>query len=158
MTLEEHAHLHPTIGLFRSGTMRAGAARPNKIGRRRQTPARTHRRGLTLLLCLFVMALVSTVLVGMLGSQTVQMTALRNTADYERALYLAGAGTHHALAEIENDPSWMGDIAPTEYPAGSGNTYAASAVPGAGNTIVVTGTGVAGTVTRKLQVTILPGS
>ncbi len=112
---------------------------------------------MALLVCLFVMLLVSLTLLGMLGTARSQMTALHNTADYERALYLAGAGVHHALAEIEADLGWRGDISATEFPAGSGNTYSASATDGSGNTVVVTGTGVAGSVTRKLQVTVDPG-
>jgi len=113
---------------------------------------------MALLLCLFVMVLTSVLLVGLLGTATSQLTAVRNTADYERALYLAGAAVHHALAEIEADPSWRGDISSTEFPAGSGNTYTASAVDGAGNTVVITGSGTAGSVTRKLEVTIDPGT
>lgn len=125
---------------------------------RKHRTSSTHRSGMSMLLCLFTLSLTSMILVGMLGSQTIQLSAHRNVADYERALYLAGAGAHHALTEIENNSSWLGTIPSTEFPAGSGTTYSAVAVTGAGGTVVVTGTGVAGDVTRRIQVTILPGS
>ena len=109
---------------------------------------------MALLVCLFVMLISSLILVGMLDTARSQMAAVRNTADYERALYLAGAGVHHALAEIEADVDWRDGVANVEFPSGSGNTYTATAADGEDDTIVVTSVGVAGSVTRKLQVTV----
>ena len=115
------------------------------------------RRGMSLLVCLFVIGITSILLVGILQTAMVQMSAVRNTADYDRALYLAGAAVHQALAEIEADQSWLGTISSTELPAGSGNTYSATTSSGTGSTVVITGVGNTATVTRNLQVTILPG-
>ena len=113
-------------------------------------------RGLTLLMVLVVMTVTSLLLIGVLDSATSEMAAVRNTADYERALYLAGAAAHHALVEIEADPNWLETIGPIEYPSGSGDSYTASAASGTGGSVVITASGTAGTVTRRLQVTILP--
>jgi len=111
-----------------------------------------------LLVCLVVMAISSVVLLGLLNSSTVRLSAARNSADYEKALYLAGAGIHHALAEIEADPTWhtsVGGLTAVEFPAGSGNTYTVTCTPGADDDeVILTSTGVAGDVTRRLQVTI----
>jgi hypothetical protein len=115
------------------------------------------RRGVTLLLCLFVIGVTSVLLLGILETAMLEMTAARNSADYERALYLAGAGVHHALSELEEDPNWTGPIPPTEFPAGSGNTYAVTTAPGSGNTIIVTSTGTSGTLTRTLEATVQMG-
>lgn len=119
---------------------------------------RARRRGVTLLLSLFVIAVTSVLLVGILDAQASRAAALRNTIDYERALYLAGAGAHAALAELEQDSDWMKGIAATEFPAGSGNTYAATIGFGSGGSLVITGIGTSGEVTRRLEVTIDTGS
>jgi len=121
------------------------------------TKGAQRRRGVTLLLCLFVIGVTSVMLLGILETSMLEMTAARNTGDYERAVYLAGAGIHHALAELEQDPNWTGPIPPTEFPAGSGNTYEVTTSPGSGNTIIVTSTGTAGTLTRTLEATVQLG-
>jgi len=122
-----------------------------------RSATRARRRGVTLLLCLFVIGVTSVLMLGILETAMIEMTAARNSADYERALYLAGAGAHHALSELEADPSWTGPIPATEFPAGSGSTYSVTTAPGAGNTIIVTSIGVSGAVTRKLEVTVETG-
>ncbi|MBX7168051.1 MAG: hypothetical protein K1X74_17075 [Pirellulales bacterium] len=115
------------------------------------------RRGAALLLSLFVIAVTSVMVLGMLDTQTSEAAAVRNAIDYDRALYLAGAAVHSALAELEIDPSWSKGISSTEFPAGSGNHYSAT-VDQVDGLIVVTGSGSSGAVTRNLQVTIQTGS
>jgi type II secretory pathway component PulK len=107
-------------------------------------------------MCLFVIALTSLLVVAMLDTQTAQLAAVRNTTDYERALYLAGAAVHHALAELEQDISWRSTVTSGSYPANG--SYSATAVNGTGSEITVTGIGVSGGVTRTLQVTVGEGS
>lgn len=114
------------------------------------------RRAMALLVALFVMALASTSLVGVLGAMTAELTALRNTVDYERALYLAGAGAHHALAELEADSSWTAGISNT--PSSGTQYYSATVTPQGNGTVVITGTGVSGSVTRRVSVTVDFGS
>ncbi len=113
------------------------------------------RRGVALLLVIFVMSLTTVLVVNMVDTQMLEMTALRHTERYERALYLAGAGAHHALAVMEYSEDAYEDftIGPIEFPAGSGNTYEAAAVE-SGSTIVITGTGTAGDTTRRVEVTV----
>lgn len=112
---------------------------------------------MALLVCLFVVAVTSALLVGVLDTCTVQYSAIRNTIDYEAAQYLAGAAVNHALAELELDASWTAGIPSTEFPPGSGRTYSATVAPGAGNTLIVTGVGSAGGTTRRLEATISIG-
>jgi len=100
------------------------------------------------------MTVTAAVVATVLDTEMLQMTALRRTIDYERATYLAGAGVNEALMNLESNPSWRTGISSTELPTGSGNTYSATAVDVAGGNVVVTGTGVAGSVTRRLQVTV----
>ena len=123
------------------------------------TPDRppSSRSGAALLVCIFVVTLTSAMVVAMLDAETVDMTILRNTADYERAYYMAAAGVSHALAELEENMMWRTGVADQEFPPGSGQTYSVQVTEGTGNQVVVTGTGVAGGVTRTLQVTVEPG-
>jgi Tfp pilus assembly protein PilX len=118
--------------------------------RRRRGPRQS---GVALLLCIFVLAIITVWLVDMLNSQTVYQSALRNTIEYEQALYLANAGIHHAVAELETSTSWRGTVTAGSYPASG--SYSATAVDGAtSGTVDVTSTGVAGETTRRLQATV----
>jgi Tfp pilus assembly protein PilX len=115
--------------------------------------ASASRRGIALLLCLFVLSLTTVWVVNMLQSATVYQSALRNTIEYEQALYLANAGVHHAIAELESDLDWRGTVAAGSYPASG--SYSATAVNGAAaGTVDITATGVAGGTTRRLQATV----
>lgn len=118
--------------------------------RRRTRPA----TGIALLLCLTVLSIVSVWVVNMYQSATVYQSAQRNTIEYEQALYLANAGVHHALAELENNLTWRGTVTAGSYPASG--SYSATAANGAtAGTVDVTSAGVSGGATRRLQATIL---
>lgn len=93
-------------------------------------------------------------MISMVEAEAYQFSALRNTIAYERANYLAAAAVNHSLAELEQDVSWRTGISSTEFPSGTGDTYSATAVDGAGKQVVVTGTGTADGVTRTLQITV----
>ena len=106
---------------------------------------------------LFVMAVSSVLVISIMDTETLQYAALRNTMDWDRARYLAEAGLQHALAELEADITWRTGVSSTQFPAGSGNTYWATAVDGTNGTVVVTAWGQAGSVTRKLETTVKQG-
>jgi hypothetical protein len=101
---------------------------------------------------MFILTLVVLMVVNVVDTTTLELSALRNSMDYERALYLANAGIHHVAATIEADTAWRGTITDGAYPAD--NTYFAEAVDGPGSTIIVTASGVAGDVTRNVQATL----
>lgn len=126
-------------------------------GRSKHNLLNRPRRGMALLLCLFIVAITSSLLIGVLDTCTTQYSAVRNTTDYDAAQYLAGAAVHHALAEMELDSSWMTGIPATEFPVGSGRTYSATVAAGAGGTVVITGVGTAHNTTRRLEVTVAIG-
>jgi Tfp pilus assembly protein PilX len=119
--------------------------------------ARKRRSGAALLLVLFVVTFTSAMVIGMLDSETVDMAIQRNTADYERAFYLASAGVSHGLAELEENMMWRTGVVGVEFPTGSGNTYSVAVTDGTGNQVIVTGSGIANGVTRTVQVTVEPG-
>jgi Tfp pilus assembly protein PilX len=119
------------------------------IRSRRRRPS----AGVALLLTLFVLSIVTVWVVNMLESATVYQSALRNTIEYEQALYQANSGVHHAVAELENDTSWRGTVTAGSYPAS--NSYSATAVNGAvAGTVDITSTGVAGATTRRLSASV----
>jgi Tfp pilus assembly protein PilX len=114
---------------------------------------RTHR-GIALLICLFVLSLVSVWVVDMLESASVYQSALRNSIEYEQALYQANAGVHHVLAQLESNVGWRGTVTAGSYPASG--SYSATAANGAiAGTVDITSTGVASGSTRRLSATVL---
>jgi len=108
---------------------------------------------MALLLCLFVLSIVTVWLVDMLDSATVYQSALRNTIEYEQALYLANAGVHHAVAQLETNSSWLGSVTEGGYPA-SGSYFATAATGSVAGTVDIVSYGVSGQVTRKLSATV----
>lgn len=113
------------------------------------------RRATALLVCIFVMAITTVIVLSMIDGMTLRMTALRNTQQYEQALHLAGAAVHHAIAQVEDDSDLTPpfSIGPVEFPIGSGNTYQADVVADSGD-LVITGSGSSGDVSRCLQARI----
>jgi Tfp pilus assembly protein PilX len=110
-------------------------------------------QGIALLVCLFVLSLVTVWVVDMLESASIYQSALRNSIEYEQALYQANAGVHHALAQLESDVDWRGTVSAGSYPASG--SYSATAVTGAApGTVDITSTGVAGGTTRRLSSTV----
>ncbi len=109
---------------------------------------RHSRRGAALMICMFIIFLVTLLVVNMLDTLTLELSSVRNNIDYERALYLANSGVHAAAAEMEADPGWRGTVADGAFPGD--DTYEATAVSGALSTAIVTGRGVSGSVTRTV--------
>jgi Tfp pilus assembly protein PilX len=131
------------------------AKQPNaNRSKRHRRSKRSERRGIALLICLFVLSLVTVWTVDMLESASIYQSALRNTIEYEQALYQANAGVQHVLSQLEADVAWRGTATAGSYPASG--SYSATAVNGAiSGAVDVTSTGVAGATTRRVQATIL---
>jgi hypothetical protein len=104
------------------------------------------------MICLFIIFVVTTLAVNILNTGMIELTALRNTIDYEQALYLANAAAHHAAAELENSSTWRGTVTEGSYPAN--DTYTATAVDGSNNTVLITARGSAGGIVRTVMVTV----
>jgi hypothetical protein len=101
---------------------------------------------------IFVVFMVSSLVLNMLHTETQQAAAARNVGDYERALYLANAGTHHACALLAADANWRGVVTDGAYPAE--DSYEATATDGLDGQVDVISRGVAGEAVRTVQVTI----
>ena len=128
---------------------------PLRITYRRKT---RRRAGMALMLCLFVMSVCFALMLNIYDTATLQMSALRNTVDYSKALYLANAAAHDALQQLEANFSWNTGISSTTFPIGSSSSYSATVANGSGSTVVVTATGISGTTTRKVQITVKQGT
>lgn len=111
-----------------------------------------HRSGAALLFTMFIIAFMTLMVVNVLDSTTLQLSAIRNSMDYDRALFLANAGVHEVAAQLEASSTWTGTITNGSYPAD--DTYEAVAVNNGDYTVTVISTGVAGDITRKIQATI----
>lgn len=119
-----------------------------------RSPQRKQGKGIALLICLFVLSIASVWTVDMMESASVYQSALRNSIEYEQALYQANAGVQHVLYQLEIDVNWRGTATAGSYPASG--SYSATAVNGSlAGTVDVTANGVAGATTRKIQATIL---
>ncbi len=92
--------------------------------------------------------------ISVLDTTTLETSALRNSMDYERALFLANAGVHEMAARLE-DPATKDlrtSITDGAYPAD--DTYEATVVDDGSYRVIVTSKGVAGEVRRTVEATI----
>jgi len=119
--------------------------------RQRKSPGLPNkaRRGAAMMLCLFVVFMVTMLLVQILNTMTGDLAVIRSTLDHERALYLANAGVHEAAALVEADNTWRGVTAEGTFP--NHDTYTATAVDGADPySVIVVSSGASGDVTRTV--------
>lgn len=121
----------------------------------RRRPPRARRPGAALLMCLFLVFMVSAMVLNVVQTETLQLAATRNSIEYEQALYWANAGVHDACSELLQDPAWRGTVTdgtvpPTPLPSG----YSATAVDDGSGNVIVTATGYAGQGQRTVQATI----
>ncbi len=104
------------------------------------------------MVCMFMIFLVTILVVNVLDTETLELSAVRNAIDYEKALQLANAGVHHAAAELENLSTWRGTVTDGSDPAN--DAYSATAVDGANHTVTITSHGASGGITRTVVASI----
>jgi Tfp pilus assembly protein PilX len=109
------------------------------------------RRGAALLVCLSIIFIVTLLVVHVYDTITLELSSVRNSIDYDRALYLANAGVQAVAAQLEQDATWRGTVTDGSYPAD--DTYSATAVSGSNGTAVVTSRGVSHSITRTITAT-----
>jgi len=133
------------------------AVRRQVVGGGRATGTRYRRkRGAALLVCIFVMLIVSSLVVFALDMDATEMAITRNTLDLSRALYLADAGVQHALGMVRADRSWRAGFAlpGVEFPPGSGAHYVVTVTDGPSGEVIVTSTGDTCGLSRTIRATI----
>ncbi len=122
--------------------------------RLRRTDNRRRRSGMAMLLCVFIAGVTAMLLLGILQTESIQLTAVANTIHYERALLLADAGVHDALARIESTPGWTGTVPITQLPPASGYTYQATVTAVGGGNMLIFATGSSGGITHTQTLTV----
>lgn len=118
-------------------------------------PRRRTRKGMALLMCLFLVFMVSTLVLNIAQTETLQLAVTRNSIEYEQSLYWANAGVHHVCAQLLADTAWRGTVTdgvlpPALQPAG----YSATAVDDGLGNVLVTASGYSGNGSRTLSATI----
>ncbi|MBN2592813.1 MAG: hypothetical protein JXA81_04835 [Sedimentisphaerales bacterium] len=106
-------------------------------------------KGSVLLLAIFVIALLTAVVIGMLQLSTEELQLMRNQIYAAEALAIAEAGLNNAFIELRNDPSWSAGFANKTF---NGGSYTVAV---AGSTVTSTGTSSQGFVGRvKADITV----
>lgn len=110
---------------------------------------------MALLMTLFLVFMVSTLVLNIVQTETLQLAATRNSIEYEQSLYLANAGIHDACAQLSGDPTWRGTVTDGVVPPASpASGYSATAVDDGVGNVLITSTGYAGYGARTVQATI----
>lgn len=110
---------------------------------------------MALLMCLFVIFMLSSLVLNVLDTELLQLAATRNTIEYEQALYLANAGVHHACAELLQDANWRNTVTDgTLPPTSPASGYTATAVDDGLGGVTITSTGYSGLGARTVEATI----
>ena len=121
------------------------------------------------MLAIVVAALAVLLTVALLDATALRVRAAANTRDYEVARYLAEAGLHRGLAELEADITWRAGVSDVPFPPDlsalglreRAGTYSVTAADGPDGTVELRATGTLATargpVTRVLAVTVKQG-
>lgn len=116
---------------------------------------RAPRRGAALLVCLFIVFMVSSLVLNLLDTEVFQFAATRNTIEYEQSLYWANAGVHAACAELAQDTTWRGTLQDGALPPTSpAQGYEVTATDNGLGGVTVVATGYAGAGHRTVEANI----
>lgn len=105
-----------------------------------------NRKGSVLLIAVFVIALLSAVVVGMLQMNTEEIQLMQNHVWAAQALAVAEAGLNDAFAEIRTDSEWVDGFNDKSFDGGSYTVTVSGSLPN--RTIESTGTSSQGFVAR----------
>ena len=118
------------------------------------TNDRARRTGAALLMCLFVISVVSSLLINVLDTEMLQMAETRNTIEYEQALYWANAGVHRACAELSQNSSWRGTISEGTLPPSASPAGYSVTASDQGSDVLVVSSGYSGNGARTVEATV----
>ena len=98
--------------------------------------------GSVLIMVVFIVALLSAVVMGMLQINTEEIQVMQNQVYAAEALAVAEAGLNDAFAEIRDDPGWSSGFSDKSF---SGGSYTVTV---SGPTVTSIGTGSSGFVAK----------
>lgn len=81
-----------------------------------------NKKGVALLLALFILIFVSLLVIAFLELTTTDLQIVSNHLTRNQALYIADAGVEYAISRLKNSKLSF-SYGPAELPSGSGNTY-----------------------------------
>jgi Tfp pilus assembly protein PilX len=85
-----------------------------------------HNRGVVLLMVVFIVALVSAIVIGMLQLNTEDIQIMRNHIHAAEVLAIAEAGLEDALSHLRSDADWNAGFADKPF---AGGTYSVTVEP-----------------------------
>ncbi len=114
---------------------------------------RRRNNGSVLLITIFVIALLSALVIGMLQMNTEEIQLMQNQIYAALALVTAEAGLNDAFSELRDDDEWVGPLTDEPFNGGLYNVSVTGALPNL--TIESEGTSVQGFVARvRADVTV----
>ncbi|AQT69769.1 Type II secretory pathway, component PulK [Anaerohalosphaera lusitana] len=112
-------------------------------------------KGSVLIIVVFTVALMSTLVIGILQANTEELQLMQNHVNNVQAYYFAEAGLNHAFSELRADDEWREGFSDEAFGEGS---YSVT-VTGSGSELVVESTGETKQgFTTKLRANIAIGS
>jgi hypothetical protein len=114
---------------------------------------RRRNNGSVLLITIFVIALLSALVIGMLQMNTEEIQLMQNQIYATQALVTAEAGLNDAFSELRDDDEWVGPLTDEPFNGGLYNVSVTGALPNL--TIESEGTSAQGFVARvRVDVTV----
>ncbi len=119
------------------------------------------RRGTVMLVCVFVAALTSMMIIGILDSLSIQAATVSTVEGAEQASYTAEAGVQHALSVLKTTPAWTGRLRWSDAKTSLANghnrrRYVVTVSVDASGNPVITSTGYFNNL-KKIRVIVLSG-
>lgn len=114
------------------------------------------RRGIALLLCIFVAAVTSILLLGILESQRIEMQTVTNVVESERANFMAEAAIHEIKSRLLTSSAWRGKTGWRRIPGDAMSTFHGSVRDVSGGKVEITGIGRVGEITKQKRVVVDP--
>ncbi|MCK5175956.1 MAG: hypothetical protein KAR47_21355 [Planctomycetes bacterium] len=104
------------------------------------------KKGSVILLAVFAIALLSTLVVGILQMNTEEIQLMQNQVNAAQSLAIAEAGVNDAFAELRQDSSWTTGFASKVFGGGSYSVAVSNSLPNL--TVESTATSAQGFVSR----------
>ena len=90
---------------------------------------RWNKKGSVLLIVVFVIALLSAIVVGIVQTSTEELMLLQNHQRYSQAMAIAQAGLNDAFSELRTDSSWTTGFSGKSFSSGSYDVSVSGTLP-----------------------------
>jgi type II secretory pathway component PulK len=90
---------------------------------------KARKKGSVILLAVFAIALLSTLVVGILQMNTEEIQLMQNQVNAAKSVAIAEAGINDAFAELRQDSSWTAGFAGKSFSGGSDSVAVSNTLP-----------------------------